>query len=57
MKHWGITGENVKDAKRVAKATKEDKRKVNEARREMHEHAKMLLRMVNHLDTEVGDEE
>lgn len=53
MKHWGITGENVKDAKRIEKAMKEDKRKVEEAKIETCFHAKVLLMMLDHLDTEV----
>lgn len=53
MKHWGITSENVQDVKRIAKALKEDKQKIEEAKIEMCFHAKVLLKMLDHLDTEV----
>lgn len=53
MKHWYIASGNVKDAKRIAKAEEEDKRKVGEVIKTMNLQAEALRAMVDHLSVQV----
>lgn len=53
MKNWGIASDNIKDAKRVVKATEKDKKNVDMALENMNAIAKILSTMPEQLDIEV----